>query len=159
MPSEGYVPSTYAVPCIRVPDGERVPGYLPRFRQKPMKAPSGFFGANLVVGCPIPSTRLRARKYPSRCSGFGLFISVSLQAYLKQVQLFFLILQPGVKGLALFGLQHFEDHACDRPAFFDHFHPDTEPGPGRIVIDLPDRRFQDIAAANLATAGACLQGP
>ena len=99
-----------------------------------------------MLGAPFLPLGFENVDIPPRRSGFALCIGVGLQAHAKQVQLFFLILQLGVKGLTLFGLENLEDHACDRPAFFDHFHPYTEPGPGWIVIDLPDSRFQDIAA-------------
>ena len=90
--------TTYAVPCIRVPDGDVSPDTSALSTEADEGAVPGSSGANLIVILPFLPLGFEHVNIPARCSGFGLFISVSLQAYLKQVQLFFLILQPGVKG-------------------------------------------------------------
>src|SRR5262245_43359638 len=73
---------------------------------------------------------------PPKGEGFGPFVGRGLQAHLKEVQLFFLVLQFGVNRQALFGLKDLEHHPLDGPAFFFQLHAYPEPSPCRIVIDL-----------------------
>jgi hypothetical protein len=73
---------------------------------------------------------------PPKGEGFGPFVGRGLQAHLKEVQLFFLVLQFGVNRQAFFGLKDLEHHPLDGPAFFFQLHAYPEPSPCRIVVDL-----------------------